>query len=58
MFYQKNEPNRPVPTVTFEDTYTLEVGNQRLELAIMAQCMSQKIFSSTHQIRKYRCWLM
>ena len=26
------DPNRPVPTVTFEDNYTLEVGNQKLEL--------------------------
>ena len=30
---KRNDPNRPIPTVTFEDTYTLEVGNQRLELA-------------------------
>ena len=30
---KRNDPNRPVPTVTFEDTYTLEVGNQKLELA-------------------------
>ena len=30
---KRNDPNRPVPTVTFEDTYTIEVGNQRLELA-------------------------
>ena len=29
---QRNDPNRPVPTVTFEDKYTLEVGNQVLEL--------------------------
>lgn len=28
----RNDPNRPVPSVTFEDTYTLEVGNQTLEL--------------------------
>lgn len=28
----RNDPNRPVPTVTFEDKYTLEVGNQKLEL--------------------------
>ena len=26
------DPNRPGPTVTFEDNYTLEVGNQKLEL--------------------------
>ena len=29
---QRNDPNRLVPTVTFEDKYTLEVGNQKLEL--------------------------
>lgn len=29
---KRNDPNRPVPSVTFEDTYTLEVGNQKLEL--------------------------
>ncbi len=29
---QRNDPNRPIPTVTFEDKYTLEVGNQKLEL--------------------------
>jgi len=28
----KNDPNRPVPTVSFGDTYTLDVGNQTLEL--------------------------
>lgn len=28
-----NDPNRPVPTVTFTDTYTLQVGEQVLELA-------------------------
>ena len=30
---KRNDPNRPIPTVTFEDKYTLEVGNQKLELA-------------------------
>lgn len=30
---RKSDPNRPVPTVTFSDTYTLELGNQRVELA-------------------------
>ncbi len=29
---QRNDPNRPLPTVTFADKYTLEVGNQKLEL--------------------------
>ena len=28
----REDPNRPVPTITFEDKYTLEVGNQILEL--------------------------
>lgn len=28
----KSDPNRPVPTVSFDETYTLEVGNQTLEL--------------------------
>ena len=29
---QRNDPNRPIPTVTFDDKYTLEVGRQKLEL--------------------------
>jgi glyoxylase-like metal-dependent hydrolase (beta-lactamase superfamily II) len=29
---ERNDPNRPAPTVTFEDKYTLEVGNKTLEL--------------------------
>ena len=29
---QRNDPNRPVPTVIFEDKYILEVGNKKLEL--------------------------
>jgi len=29
----RNDPRRPVPTVTFDDRYTLSVGNQTLELA-------------------------
>jgi glyoxylase-like metal-dependent hydrolase (beta-lactamase superfamily II) len=28
----RDDPKRPVPTVTFEDKYTLEVGSQTLEL--------------------------
>jgi glyoxylase-like metal-dependent hydrolase (beta-lactamase superfamily II) len=28
-----NDPNRPIPTVTFKDKYTLKVGNQVLELS-------------------------
>jgi len=29
----KNDPNRPIPTVWFEDSYTLRLGNQVLELS-------------------------
>jgi glyoxylase-like metal-dependent hydrolase (beta-lactamase superfamily II) len=29
---KRNDPNRPIPSVTFEEKYTLEVGNQILEL--------------------------
>ena len=29
---KRNDPNRPVPSITFEDKYTLEVGTQTLEL--------------------------
>ena len=28
----ENDPNRPIPTITFDDMYTLSVGNQVLEL--------------------------
>ena len=30
---RKNDPNRPIPGITFSDTYTLELGNQKLNLA-------------------------
>jgi len=29
---RKNDPNRPVPTITFSDTYTVKLGNQQIEL--------------------------
>lgn len=29
---KRNDPNRPLPTITFEDNYILEVGSQKLEL--------------------------
>lgn len=29
---RKNDPNRPVPTVTFSDTYTVKLGNQEVVL--------------------------
>jgi glyoxylase-like metal-dependent hydrolase (beta-lactamase superfamily II) len=33
LLLRDNDPNRPPPTVTFEDHYTLTVGGQTLELA-------------------------
>ncbi|WP_229377384.1 MBL fold metallo-hydrolase [Streptomyces sp. VRA16 Mangrove soil] len=33
LLLRDNDPNRPAPTVTFEDHYTLHVGGERLELA-------------------------
>ncbi|NOH21891.1 MBL fold metallo-hydrolase [Vibrio europaeus] len=30
---RKNDPNRPLPSVTFSEEYTLNVGGQRIELA-------------------------
>ncbi len=30
---RKNDPKRPVPTITFSDTYTVEIGNQKVELS-------------------------
>jgi glyoxylase-like metal-dependent hydrolase (beta-lactamase superfamily II) len=33
LLLRDDDPNRPPPTVTFEDSYVLEVGGERLELA-------------------------
>jgi glyoxylase-like metal-dependent hydrolase (beta-lactamase superfamily II) len=33
LLLRDNNPNRPVPGVTFADSYTLEVGGERVELA-------------------------
>lgn len=33
LLVEANDPNRPVPTVTFRDKYTLKVGSQLLELS-------------------------
>jgi len=30
---RKNDPNRPVPTITFDDKHTVKLGNQRVELS-------------------------
>ena len=37
----ENDPNRPIPTVTFDDTYALSVGNQVLELSYIGPFHSQ-----------------
>ncbi|MBT8251511.1 MAG: MBL fold metallo-hydrolase, partial [Nitrosopumilus sp.] len=37
----KNDPQRPVPTVTFDDNYTLNVGDQRLELSYIGDFHSK-----------------
>ena len=33
LLVRANDPNRPIPTVTFKDNYTLKVGSQTLELS-------------------------
>jgi len=33
LLIRANDPNRPIPTVTFKDKYTLKVGSQVLELS-------------------------
>jgi glyoxylase-like metal-dependent hydrolase (beta-lactamase superfamily II) len=33
LLVEANDPNRPIPTVTFRDKYTLKVGSQILELS-------------------------
>jgi glyoxylase-like metal-dependent hydrolase (beta-lactamase superfamily II) len=33
LLLRDNDPTRPAPEVTFQDTYTLEVGGERVELA-------------------------
>ena len=33
LLLRDNDPNRPIPTVTFRDAYTLKVGSQILELS-------------------------
>lgn len=30
---RKNDPNRPIPSITFSDSYTLELGDQKIDLA-------------------------
>jgi len=37
----ENDPNRPIPTITFDDSYTLSVGNQVLELSYIGTFHSQ-----------------
>ena len=37
----ENDPNRPIPTITFDDTYSLSVGNQILELSYIGPFHSE-----------------
>jgi len=49
----KNDPQRPVPTVTFDDQYTLMVGDQVLELSYLGPFHSKGdivIYSPAHKV--------
>jgi len=37
----ENDPNKPIPTITFDDRYTLSVGSQVLELSYIGEFHSQ-----------------
>jgi len=62
---RKADPTRPVPTVTFSDTYTLELGNQRVELAypglqhspgnIFVYLPTQKVLMMVDVLIRVRC---
>ena len=49
----KNDPDRPVPTITFEKQYTLQVGDQVLELSDVGAFHSKGdivIYSPAHKV--------
>ena len=49
----KNDPQRPVPTVTFDDQYILMVGDQTLELSYLGPFHSKGdivIYSPVHKV--------
>jgi len=49
----ENDPNRPIPTITFDDMYTLSVGDQLLELYYIGPFHSEGdivIYSPQHKI--------
>jgi glyoxylase-like metal-dependent hydrolase (beta-lactamase superfamily II) len=49
----ENDPNRPIPTITFDDMYTLSVGDQLLELYYIGPFHSEGdivIYSPKHKI--------
>ena len=49
----ENDPNRPLPTITFDDKYILSVGDQMLELHYIGSFHSEGdivIFSPKHKI--------
>ncbi len=49
----ENDPNRPIPTITFEDKYVLSVGDQVLELHYIGPFHSEGdivIYSPEHKV--------
>jgi glyoxylase-like metal-dependent hydrolase (beta-lactamase superfamily II) len=49
----ENDPNRPIPTITFDDVYILSIGNQLLELHYIGPFHSEGdivIYSPEHKI--------
>lgn len=49
----KNDPQRPVPTITFDDQYTLKVGDQVLELSYIGPFHSKGdivVYSPGHKV--------
>ncbi len=49
----KNDPQRPIPTVTFDDEYVLTVGDQTLELSYLGPFHSKGdivIYSPAHKV--------
>jgi glyoxylase-like metal-dependent hydrolase (beta-lactamase superfamily II) len=53
MLISENDPNRPIPTITFDDMYTLSVGDQLLELYYIGAFHSEGdivIYSPQHKV--------
>ncbi len=53
ILFSENDPNRPIPTITFDDMYILSVGDQLLELYYIGPFHSEGdivIYSPKHKI--------